>query len=212
VTPSLQENRLRKFASFFKSYMGVMPLVTAAVAPLLTLLKAIPVFESEKTTLATYSGLLGFLLLAWVFYARQGLAKMMLGTTDTVIEASFPQIFRMRVASSQFLINALPLILILLSVYCYVSYLSTLGDAIEKARLQAAFTDLVFQKDYLEQWGQRRPISFVGTLQLYYLGIFLSAELAFVIMALREYIYGVAGISEAEILGRAAEAKGSSAG
>jgi hypothetical protein len=66
----VQENRLRKFASFFKGYMGVMPLVTAAVAPLLTMMKAIPVFESQKTALATYSGLLGFLLLAWVFYVR----------------------------------------------------------------------------------------------------------------------------------------------
>jgi hypothetical protein len=35
-------NRLCVFASAFKGYMSVMPLVTAALAPLLTLLKAIP--------------------------------------------------------------------------------------------------------------------------------------------------------------------------
>jgi CheY-like chemotaxis protein len=36
------DNRLRRFASFFRGYMGVMPLVTAAFAPVLTMLRAIP--------------------------------------------------------------------------------------------------------------------------------------------------------------------------
>src|SRR5436190_1833649 len=74
MSATVQDNRLRAFAGFFKGYMGIMPLVTAAVAPLLTIMKAVPVFESQKSTLATYSGLLGFLLVAWVFYARRAFA------------------------------------------------------------------------------------------------------------------------------------------
>jgi hypothetical protein len=37
-------------------------------------------------------------------------------------------------------------------------------------------------------------------LQGYYLGIFLCAEMAFVIMALREYVYEELGLSEGEVL------------
>jgi hypothetical protein len=37
-------NLLCVFASVLKGYMSVMPLVTAVLAPLLTLLKAIPTF------------------------------------------------------------------------------------------------------------------------------------------------------------------------
>jgi hypothetical protein len=68
------QNRLRVFANAFKGYMGVMSLVTAALAPLLTLLKAIPTYESQRTTLATLSGVLGFLILAWLFYVRRTIA------------------------------------------------------------------------------------------------------------------------------------------
>lgn len=41
-------DNLEEFAKAFKSYMGIMPLVTAALAPLLTFLKAIPVYQSQK--------------------------------------------------------------------------------------------------------------------------------------------------------------------
>jgi hypothetical protein len=68
------ENRLRVFANSFKAYMSVMPIVTAALAPILTFLKAIPMYETERTTLATLSGILGFLLLAWIFYVRRTIA------------------------------------------------------------------------------------------------------------------------------------------
>ena len=47
------QNRLQVFASAFKGYMGVMPVVIAALAPVLTLLKAIPTYESQRTTLAS---------------------------------------------------------------------------------------------------------------------------------------------------------------
>src|SRR5437899_1051201 len=101
-----QENRLRKFAGFFKGYMGIMPLVTAGLAPLLTMMKAIPVFESQKSTLATYSGLLGFLLLAWVFYARRAFAVAMVhSATIPFGEAGFGVQALKRISA-----NVLPLV------------------------------------------------------------------------------------------------------
>jgi hypothetical protein len=66
-TAQSAQNRLSVFADAFKSYMGVMPVVAAALAPLLTFLKATPTYESQRVTLATLSGILGLLLLAWLF-------------------------------------------------------------------------------------------------------------------------------------------------
>jgi hypothetical protein len=87
VSDELQENRLKNSASFFKGYMGVMPLVTAALAPLLTLAKAIPVFESQKTSLATFSGLFGLLFVAWVFYARGIFVPAMTGSLSRATDS-----------------------------------------------------------------------------------------------------------------------------
>ena len=66
----LQANRFEYFAQFFKGYMGVMPVLTAALAPVITLLRTVPVFEVQRKELAVYSGLFGFLLVAYVFYGR----------------------------------------------------------------------------------------------------------------------------------------------
>jgi hypothetical protein len=207
------QNRLRRFASFFKGYMGVMPLVTAAFAPLLTMAKAIPVFESQKTTLATYSGLLGFLLLAWVFYARRAFVKSMI---PSALRATAPGSITLFVGRLRRLtINMLPLILILSSAYCFLSYLRILDSSIA-ASLQEfnshphgpGDAEIVNRTDVLQKWGALYSIHDGEQLEAYYLGIFLCAELAFVFMALREYAYGVLKISEVEVLGPIRRAAG----
>jgi len=182
-----QENRLRRFAGFFKCYMGVMPLVTAAVAPLLTMLNAIPIFESQRAPLATYSGLLGFLVLAWVFYTRGELASAMVDVAQRPVE--LPSLQRMWRVYKRALANMLPLALIVASGFCYLQYFATLNDAIEKARYnsQRLYSDIKGRRDVLEKWGQREPIFKAELLQETYLGIFLFAEGAFVVMALKEY-------------------------
>ena len=180
--------------------MGVMPLVTAAVAPLLTLMKAIPVFDSQKTTLATYSGLLGFLLLAWVFYVRGRLVSAMFSRSYLVATVGRPPFFTMT-GMRRMAANIFPLLLIVGSVYCYILYSHYLDEAIEQARKFHGYSDIVTRHDVLEKWGQRESISQSSTLQGYYLGIFLFAEMAFVVMALREYAYGVLRVPEVEILG-----------
>src|SRR5271168_1538725 len=71
---AMSPNSFRGFATFLHGYMGVMPIITAAFAPVLTLLHAIPVYSQQAKSLATMSGLLGFLTVAWVFYARHTFA------------------------------------------------------------------------------------------------------------------------------------------
>jgi hypothetical protein len=200
-----EDNRLRKFAGFFKSYMGVMPLITAAVAPLLTLLRAIPVFETDRTTLATYSGLLGFLMVAWVFYARSMFVPTMVPLKAAQVREgpdaeAYAAYERRILARRSGFANLLPLFLIALSVASYICYLRLL-DYIIDSRITE--TTLAYRNvyDVLRNEGISYTIPYHGYLQVLYLGIFLFSEAAFVVMALREYAYGVLQISEASVLG-----------
>jgi hypothetical protein len=172
-----QENRLEIFANVFKGYMGAMPLVTAAMAPLLTALNVIPTFDPQRKPLATIAGVLGFLLLAWLFYMRRTIA---LGS----IRHGYRWFF-----------NLAPLALIASSVICYVAYASTLDDAVAdilKANAGVGRTQV------LSSWTLDHPAPHSVALQLLYLGMFLSAEAAFVMMAMREYANDVRQISEYE--------------
>lgn len=164
-----QENRLRIFANVFKSYMGVMPLVTAALAPLLTAMGAIPMYRALREPLATLSGILGFLLVAWVFYVRRTIA---LGSITRGPRA---------------IINLLPVLLIAGSIWCYIDYGRMLDTSITEVIKSRPTTETNSSRSYvLKTWGSDNLIPSGGTLQLLYLGIFLLAESAFVLMAIRE--------------------------
>jgi len=187
TTDHTTQNRLRVFANAFKGYMGVMPIVTAALAPLLTFLKAIPTYESQRTTLATLSGVLGFLLLAWLFYVRR-----------TIALGSLVRGFR-------FLINIIPFLLIVGTVVSFIAYVQVLGASTSSGLQLAEKGQWIYDKgsefktgsDVLEHWDDR-PVPQSTSLELLYLGIFLSAECAFVLMALREYINDTRKVSELE--------------
>jgi hypothetical protein len=174
-----QQNRLQVFANVFKGYMGVMPIATAALAPLLTAMNVLPVYDSQRKPLATMAGVLGFLLLAWLFYVRRTVA---LGG----ISKKFRQFF-----------NLCPLLLVLGSIACYVSYTEALDASVGKvlADNQAAKLN---RTTVLGQWSLENSAPISTALQLYYLGMFLSAEAAFILMALREYANDVRQISEYE--------------
>jgi len=170
-----QENRLSIFANVFKSYMGIMPVVTAALAPLLTALNVLPTYELQRKPLATLAGVLGFLLLAWIFYVRRTIA---LGS----ITHGFRWIF-----------NFLPLVLILGSIGCYVAYANTLDASLGIiSKANPAMT----RAQALGNASQDLAIPDSVELQLLYLGMFLCAEGAFVMMALRDYCNDVRHISE----------------
>jgi len=172
-----QENRLAVFANLFKGYVGVMPMVTAALAPLLTAMNVIPTFDPQRKPLATMAGVLGFLLLAWLFYMRRTIA---LGS----IRHGYRWFF-----------NLVPLALIAASVVSYVVYASTLDDSLaEILKVNAG----VSRAQAMGSWTLDHSAPHSVLLQLMYLSMFLSAEAAFVMMAMREYANDVRHISEYE--------------
>jgi hypothetical protein len=172
-----QQNRLKVFANVFKSYMGVMPIVTASLAPIITAAGVLPIYESQRKPLATMAGFLGFLLLAWLFYIRRTLAL-----------ASITKGFRA-------VVNTCPLVLIFGSIYCFVSYMSTFDYSVGRVMQE---NPTYKRAEVLSDWGHDHSIKEATSLQLFYLGMFLCAEAAFVMMAMREYANDVRQISEFE--------------
>ena len=167
-----------------------MPMVTAELAPLLTFLRAIPTYESQRTTFATVTGVLGFLTLAWLFHVR-----------TTIALGSLTRGYR-------FLINITPFLLIVGTLAFFIGYFQILGkstdDALELAQENPGkyieydkTSTFKTGSDVLKQWDDR-PVPYGISLQLLYLGIFPSAECAFVMMALREYINDTRRVSELE--------------
>jgi hypothetical protein len=123
------------------------------------------------------AGVLGFLLLAWLFYMRRTIA---LGS----IKHGYRWFF-----------NLVPLALIATSVVCYVVYASTLDDSLADILKRNAG---VSRAQALGSWTLDHPAPHSVLLQLLYLGMFLSAEAAFVMMAMREYANDVRHVSEYE--------------
>jgi hypothetical protein len=116
------------------------------------------------------AGILGFLLLAWVFYVRRTIA---LGSVKPGYRTFF---------------NLCPLILVFFSFICYVRYMNTLDKSLAQAHVTRVLA--------IGTWSRNNAVPESLHLQLLYLGMFLLAEAAFVIMALREYSIDVLRISE----------------
>jgi hypothetical protein len=172
-----QKTRLAVFASLFKSYMGLMPMVTAALAPLLTALNVLPMYEPQRKPLATMAGVLGFLLLGWLFYVRR-----------TIALGSITKYYRT-------LFNFTPLLLIGLSILSYVAYTRVLDASISGVIRDNPSSQLK-RTDVLRTWTEENDAPDMVELQMLYLGMFLAAEAAFVMMAMREYANDVRGITE----------------
>jgi hypothetical protein len=170
------DNHLLNFARMFKGYMGVMPIVTASLAPVLTALNVIPTYASQRKPLAAMAGILGFLLLAWLFYVRRTIA---LGSITR---------------GPRMLINLCPFLLILASIGCYIGYAITLDTSLETALKPPLSASS--RAEALGSWSNNNAIPRSPSLQLFFLGMFLCPEAAFVMMALREYANEVRQISE----------------
>lgn len=150
-------------------------MVTAALAPLLTAMNVLPMYEPQRKPLATIAGVLGFLLLAWLFYVRRTIA---LGSIRKYYRTFF---------------NMTPLLLIGLSIASYVGYTRVLNSSVSS--VMRDHRDLQ-RSVVLKTWTEENDAPGMVELQMLYLGMFLAAEAAFVMMAMREYANDVRGITE----------------
>ena len=178
--------RVRRFVVFFKNYMSLSTLAVAALPIPVTASGLIPTYAAHTKLLSVYTPLFCFLLLGYCFYARHGLARTFFG----------------RRARLRGVLALAPLMLIALSIVCAIGYSSRLEESV---RIGAEYVPpgMFDNRD-----GQGSVLAhLVGfmvpsgtTLIGLYLGIFLFAEAAFILMALREYMQDTLGLTERELI------------
>ena len=178
ATPA-KHMRLAVFANFFKGYMSVSTIVAACIPIPVASWKLIPTYAQQRGFLTVYASLFCFLLLAFVFSIRHRLAVPMFskGKKGTFIAA-------------------LPFVFILLTLGCIIAYHAILQQSIMELRalgLRNTTTDLLDKVDATE-------IPHSVMLAATYLGIFIFAESAFVLMAIREYLQDLLHLDEIALL------------
>jgi hypothetical protein len=175
--------RIQKFGKFFTGYMGTASLVTAALPIPVASLNLIPTYASQTKFLNTYASLACFLVFAYIFYNRHALAKSMFQNHGGQM-------------SPRGWISVLPAIFVVCAIASAIAYHSVLGNSLETLSLAGAHVStstLLAKIDY-------REIPAGQMLIALYLGMFVFAESAFVLMALREYLQDVLGLDERSLI------------
>ncbi len=213
--------RAKNFAQFFKNYMSIWSVVVAALPIPITSFGLIPVFEFQKGVFSTYTTLFCFLLLGYIFYSRHRIAKFFfpeyylekqkinIQKTDyakilsiSSEEAKQVRLFELEMsgirnrylATTSKIYNALPGILILLSLSSAFSYNYVVEDLISGHRKYSDLTRYgVLQNVSLSSYGS-------SLLMISYLGIFIFAEAAFILMAIKEYLQDLLQISDKSLM------------
>jgi hypothetical protein len=176
--------RFAAFARFFKGYMGTAALVTASLPIPVSALQLIPAYAAQSKYLSTYTSMFCFLMLGYLFYIRHSLGTVMFFTKpDGEV--------RLRT-----LVNVVPFLLILASltlVGLYHHYLLASLAVFSERGVMSASSEVLKSADY-------REIPDSLQLTLCYVGMFLTAEAAFILMALREYLQDVLGIRDVDLI------------
>jgi hypothetical protein len=171
--------RIAVFANFFKSYMSVATIVAASIPIPVASLKLIPTYAQQKGFLTVYASLFCFLSLAFVFSIRHRLAARMFsgGKPGAMIAIA-------------------PAVCILLTLGSILSYHFVLQHSLNQLRslgVTGSTSEILNGADYSD-------IPNALALSACYLGIFLFAELAFVLMAMREYLQDLLNLDEVALM------------
>jgi hypothetical protein len=169
-----------KFASPSKHYTGMWCLFVAALPIVVTRFGLIPVYESQKNLLPAYASFFCLLALAYVFSQRHRLARAMFAARLLWTDLDAAQSKRSKIVS----INGGLAGMILGALGCAAIYLW----AFEGGRTSRDFPAL--------------PPSSMNAvlLALSFITLFLLASGAFAIVAVREHMQRVLGLSDAEVI------------
>jgi hypothetical protein len=169
----IEAKRIKSFASFFKNYMSVSTIVVAAAPIPIGSLHLIPTYQAQRGLITTLSSLLAFLLLGFVFFQRVWLGRKWFPSSE---EFQPSHISWYPVAS---------IIASVASIFVYMLLLLNGDQIVTEATLAKA------------------PLSSIHNgiwLVFLQVGFFVFAELAFIIMALREYLQDLLGISDSQLI------------
>jgi hypothetical protein len=210
-----EPRRVKAFARFFKNYMSVSALVTAALPIPVTALKLIPTYHAQTSILSVYTSLFCFLLLGFIFYSRHHLARFM-----------FPEISGARNVFWSGFLAILPALLIASSLSCVYLYHTSLDMSVARVLSSTRFERAQsptssysqspspltnaneiqqpkvtpIKRDQVLDQLESQDIPMAGQVFALYLGIFLFAESAFILMAIKEYLQDLVKISEIDLI------------
>jgi hypothetical protein len=184
-----EPSRILEFVRFFKGYMNASSVVAAALPIPVTSLQFIPTYSAHTKFLTVYASLSCFLLLGFVFYSRHTLARWM-----------FRPLKRRRPRFGA-AIGLLPFFLIVACCCLIGEYHWLLQQSVTDATTEwiqrgvdiGSTVDVLQKTDYMDIPG---ALGLVAC----YIGIFLTAEGAFVLMAIREYLQDLLGLTEGELI------------
>jgi hypothetical protein len=170
----------KAFTSPLRHYTGVWCLFVAALPVLMTRFRLIPVYESQKSLLPAYASFFCLMVLAYVFSQRHRMARAMFearllwGDLDAVQSK----------AAKRMSINGGLAAMILGALGCAAIYLW----AFESGRTSRDFPTL--------------PPSSMNAvlLAVSYITLFLLASASFAVVAVREHMQHVLGLSDAEVI------------
>jgi hypothetical protein len=204
ATGTKKRGGFQRFVTFFVAYM--LAALTVASLPFpLTVARWTPTFSFQTQSLSVYSSLLCFLLLGFVFYSRATLSRLMFGPEfNELVNAMFKD----HRTLLTWLVNSVKILPGLLIVFCLTSiwwYTSQLTEALSLLRNSVALTGTSHLNqcltadnfsDCLLTNADRLDVPNFWLLTLAYLGIFVSAELAVMLMAIKEYMQEELGYAD----------------
>ena len=186
---------INSFAKYFKGYMGSAPIFAAALPIPVTSLNIIPTFSDQTGYLTTYTSMFCFLVVAMIFYRRHRLGSYL-------APDSWDKKSRL---IGRFIISWLPFVLAILTLISIIIYHLTFNDivAVHLSALEVKGDAEKIILDSISTHG----LGFMtqGIIILSYFGIFIFSTAAFTLMAVREYMQNVLGLSETEMVKRASD-------
>jgi len=188
--------------------MSISAIVVAALPIPVTSLGLIPTFSAQTKLLSVYTPLFCFLTLGLLFYLRHQFARIMFPGIY------YPGNFLLNRFLRSSLTGLIPLLLIagsVVSVFQYNDVLVLNANMIKEKRLQSTVPLTLPEEEK-----DRDPLSFSNILRhtemndipygsrlmILYLAIFMLAEAAFILMALKEHLQDLMKVSESDLLGR----------
>ncbi len=183
-------SRVESFVQFFRAYMNLASVVVAALPIPVTTLGLIPTYSAQTYLLSTYTSLFCFLVLGFVFYGRHQLARYL-------FEEGFSS-WRDRVWWH--LLAWLPLVLTVVCFLLVILYHNTLDDSLQMLQASPPAERVAHGDEALLLLTPLRDIPRRWTLLLTYVGMFVSAEAAFVVMAMKEYLQDLLGLSDQALI------------
>lgn len=218
--------RVRNFALFFKRYMSISTIVVAALPIPVTSFGLIPTYSARTKLLSIYTPLFCFLTLGLLFYLRHQFARIMFPEIYYRGENARRPQGRWFLGVGKFtrssLVGLIPLLLIACSVIAAFQYNDVLALSTKELRTRWYQTPpgddwrtSHIDRMARDEGADRNPMSFGNILRyteldaipygsrlmVLYLAVFMMAEAAFILMALKEHLQDLIKVSDWELLG-----------